>query len=197
MAGSAPAISAFPIVRQGKQLIIPAPPPGQPAILPALCIKCGAPADGKPVTRTLYWHNPALYLLVLVSPLIYVIVAIVVRKGMKVCVPLCAQHAQRRSMAVTLAWVLPVIGIADAFILPQFNVDVGIVALITTVLILTGLIVWVVVSSPLRPRSIDQYRGIFIGCCEIFLQQFPEGSQMPPISTLPPQSSPPPPPPVA
>jgi hypothetical protein len=197
MAGSAPAISALPIVRQGLQLIVPAPPPGQPAILPPLCIKCGAPADGKPVERTIYWHHPAVYLLILAGLLIYAIVAIVVRKSIKVRMPLCARHAQRRSIAVTLAWVLPLVGIADAIILPQFDVDGGIVALITIVLVVTGLVLWGVVSSPLRPKSIDQYRGIFTGCCQIFLEQFPEGSQMPPVSTLPPQIPPPPPPPIA
>jgi hypothetical protein len=197
MAGSAPAISALPIVRQGSQLIVPTPPPGQPAILPPLCIKCGAPADGKPVERTIYWHHPAVYLLILAGLLMYAIVAIVVRKSIKVRMPLCARHAQRRSIAVTLAWVLPLAGIADAIILPQFNVDGGIVALITAVLVLTGLVLWGVVSSPLRAKSIDQYRGILTGCCQIFLEQFPEGSQMPPVSTLPPQMPPPPPPPIA
>jgi len=200
MAGAAPAISAFPIVRDGSKLIIPAPPPGQPAILPPLCIKCGAPADGKLLERTLYWHHPAVYLLILAGLLVYAIVAIVVRKGMKVRMPLCAHHAQRRSIGVTLAWVLPLAGLADAIILPQFNVDGGIVALIAIVLVLTGLVLWGVVSSPIRPRSIDQYRGVFTGFCETFLQQFPEGSQMAPITTLSQVSSsqvPPPPPPVA
>jgi hypothetical protein len=196
MAGSAPAVAAFPIVRQGSQLIIPQPPPNQPAILPPLCIKCGAPADGKPVERIIYWHQPVLYLLILAGLLIYAIVAMVVRKGIKVRMPLCARHAQRRSVAVTLAWVLPLVGIADAIILPQFNIDGGVVALITITLVVTGLVVWGVVSTPIRPKSIDQYRGVFTGFCKIFLEQFPEGSQMPPISTVP-QMPPPPPPPVA
>lgn len=97
---------------------------------------------------------------------------------------------------MTLAWVLPLVGIADAIILPQFNIDGGVVALITIALVVTGLVVWGVVSTPIRPKSIDQYRGVFTGFCEIFLEQFPEGSQMPPISTVP-QMPPPPPPPVA
>ena len=193
MAGSAPALAAFPMVRNGSQLIIPQPPPGQPAILPPLCIRCGAPADGKPVEKTLYWHHPALYV-ALLSPIIYVILAMVIRKGIRVRVSLCAHHAQRRSILVTLAWVLPLAGIADAIILPQLNVDGGIVALITIALLLTGLVLWAVAGSPIRPQSIDQYRGVFTGFCEIFLQQFPEGSQMAPIATLP---QVPPPPPVA
>jgi hypothetical protein len=123
--------------------------------------------------------------------LIYVIVAVIVRKSMKVSVPLCAQHAQRRSTAVTLAWVLPLIGLVDVFVLPRFHVDGGLVALITIVLIFTGIIIWAVVGLPIRPKRIDQYRGEFSGFCETFLQQFPEA--VPQVAAVPPQGPPPPP----
>jgi len=167
-------------------LIIPLAGLGQTAVLRPQCIKCGAPADGKPVERTYYWHHPALYLLI-VSPLIYLIVAVVVRKGMKVRVSLCLQHAQRRSIGVTLAWVLPVAGIADALILPQLNVDGGVVALITVVLIVAGLVIWAVVGNPIRPKSIDQYRGVFTGFGENFLQQFQEtAAEAPAVPQVPP-----------
>jgi hypothetical protein len=145
------------------------------------------------VERTYYWHNPALYLLILAGLLIYAVVAVVVRKGMKVRVSLCLQHAQRRSIWVTLAWVLPVVGIADAFILPQLNVDGGVVALIAVILILTGLVIWAVVGNPIRPKSIDQYRGIFTGFGENFLQQFQEQETVAQAPAGPPQVPPPPP----
>lgn len=174
MAGFMPAPAAFAIIRQGPKLIIPVPASGQAAILPPLCVRCGSPADGKPVEKNFYWHHPALYLVILAGVLIYAIVALVVRKSIKVRVPLCARHAQRRSLAVTLAWVLPLAGVADIFVLSQFNVDGGLVALIAVVLILTGIIIWAVVGYPIRPRLIDQYRGEFTGFCETFLQQFPE-----------------------
>lgn len=184
--------SPYPIVRQGLALIVPVAGPGQAAVLPPQCIKCGGPADGKPVERTYYWHQPALYLLILAGVLIYAVVAMVVRKNMKVRVSLCLRHAQRRSIGVTLAWVLPVVGIADAFILSQLNVDGGVVALITTVLILTGLVIWAVVGNPIRPKSIDQYRGVFTGFCEAFLQQFQETVSQ--VSGGQPPAPPPPPP---
>jgi hypothetical protein len=114
-------------------------------------------------------------------------------------VPLCAHHAQRRSTAIILAWVLPLIGIADVAILPQFNVDGGVVALIAVVLILTGLVIWAVVANPIRPTLIDQYHGEFTGFCQAYLQLVPEWVQ--PVVTLPSQQVPsqqvpPPPPPV-
>jgi hypothetical protein len=129
------------------------------------------------VEKNFAWHHPGLYVL-LISPLIYVIVALVVQKRMKVRVPLCAQHAQRRSLLVTLAWVLPSIGIADAFVLPRFNVDGGLVALICVGLIIAGIVLWAVASNPISPKFIDATRGEFTGFCETFLQQFPEAGVM-------------------
>lgn len=195
MAGYAPAVSMPAITRRGSRLIIPVPPAGQAAVLPpATCIRCGAPADGQPITKTYYWHHPALYLIILVALLIYVVVAMVVRKSIKVTVPLCAQHRQRRSIGVTLAWVLPVIGIADAFILPQFNVDTGIVVLVVIALILAGLVIWGVVGSPIHPKRIDQFYGEFTGFSETYLQQFPEFVAPQPMAAPGSGQLPPPPP---
>jgi len=170
---SAPAIYA--IVRDGNRLLVPNPPRNQVVPLPPPCIKCGAPANGKPVNKTFYWHHPALYLLVLAGVLVYLLVAVIVRKSMRMSVPLCARHAQRRSTAVTLAWVIPLVGVADAFILPRFGIDGGVVALITLLLVVTGVVIWAIVDYPIRPKSIDQYRGVFTGCAEAYLQQFPPG----------------------
>jgi len=193
MAGSAAAPASAGIFRIGSNVIIAQPGPSQTAVLPpGMCIRCGAAADGKPVTKWYYWHNPALYLLIFLGLLIYAIVALVVRKRMKVTVPLCLQPAKKRSIAVTLAWILPLVGIADAVILPQLNVDGGMVALISIALVLTGIVIWSVVASPIRPRKIDDLRGEFGGFCNAYLMQIPEGVPQAPMATG--QMLPPPPP---
>jgi len=161
-------------MRNGDRLIVPVVP-GQIAQLPPPCVKCGAPANGKPVNKTFSWHHPALYLLLLPGVLIYLLVAVIVRKSIRLSVPLCARHAQRRSTAVTLAWVIPLVGVADAFILPNFGVDGAVVALITVAFVVTGIVIWAIVDYPIRPKSIDQYRGVFSGFCQTYLQQFPSG----------------------
>jgi hypothetical protein len=168
---NAPFPHAF--VRDGSRLIVYSAALAQNAQLPPRCVKCGALADGKPVSKTFSWHHPALYLLILVGLLVYVIVALVVRKQMKLQVPICSRHAQRRNAGMMLAWILPLVGVADAFILPQFNVDGGIVALVCIGFILAGLVIWAAVSNPITPKFIDQYRGEFAGICESFLQQLP------------------------
>jgi hypothetical protein len=127
------------------------------------------------VERVYYWHNPALYLVILAGVLVYLIVALIVRKSIRVRIPLCAHHAKRRSTGITIGLVLVVAGIADIFILNRFDVDGGIIALVTFALILTGIIFLAVMASPIRPRFIDQFRGEFIGFSPAYLQNIPEG----------------------
>lgn len=174
MASYVSAPATCPIMREGNRLVV-LNMPGQIVQLPPPCVKCGAPANGKPVKKTFSWHHPALYLLALAGLLLYVIVAAIVRKSIRLSVPLCAHHAQRRSTAVTLAWVIPVVGVADTFILPKFGMDTGVVALITVVLVVTGIVIWAIVDYPIRPKSIDQNWAVFTGCDEAYLQQFPPG----------------------
>jgi hypothetical protein len=174
MSFAAPAPASI-ILRNGNKLIVPVAVPGQPLTLPPPCVKCGAPADGKPVTKTFYWHHPALYLLIVVALLIYAIVAMIVRKSIRLTVPLCARHAQRRSAAVTLAWVIPLAGAADGFILPRLGVDGGITALAVVSFIMAGIVIWAIVDYPIRPRSITPYCAVFTGACEEYLRQFSHG----------------------
>ncbi len=72
------------------------------SVLPDRCIKCNEPALGYKLRRVLYWHRPAWYWLLLVSVLIYAIVAMIVRKRATVEVGLCPVHRQRRYLAVAL-----------------------------------------------------------------------------------------------
>lgn len=174
MATFVPQPNAPQIVRSGTHLFMSLPAQGQVVDLPPMCVKCGQPATDKPVVKTFSWHHPGFYLLIFVGVLIYVIVALIVRKTIRVAVPLCAHHRQRRGVWITLAWVLPLIGIADAFVLPRlFDLDSGWIALIVVVSILAGLILWAAVSNPIRPQSIDNFSAEFSGFCDPFLDQFP------------------------
>jgi len=177
MATFLPSPNAPAIVRSGSNLFITVPPRGEIVNLPPMCVKCGRPAAGAPVNKTFSWHRPGWYLLIFVGLLIYVLVALAVRKSIRIGVPLCAEHAQRRSLWMTLAWVLPLAGIADAFVLPRFDIDPGWIVLITVTLLLAGLVIWAVAGSPIRPQSIDDFRAEFSGFCEPFLEQFPTYSR--------------------
>jgi hypothetical protein len=67
-------------------------------ILPARCYKCNEPVARPPMKRKVYWHSPGYYWLILIGILvragllIYIVVALFVRKRAIVSVHLCARH---------------------------------------------------------------------------------------------------------
>jgi hypothetical protein len=69
--------------------------------LPDRCIRCNEPAGGHRLKRTVYWHHPAIYVLVL-SPIIYVIVALLARKSVRLQFGLCEKHRGRRFLGILL-----------------------------------------------------------------------------------------------
>ncbi len=62
------------------------------AELPDRCLKCNEPADGYRFSRSLSWHRPAWFILVLVSLWLYFLVYFFVRWKAKVTVGLCPRH---------------------------------------------------------------------------------------------------------
>lgn len=81
------------------------------ATLPPLCVKCGEPVFAADFERKLRWHHPAVYLLVLLNWLIYLIVALCVRKRATIYVGLCDAHRAKRRTALMLSWALVIIGL--------------------------------------------------------------------------------------
>ncbi len=72
--------------------------------LPARCYKCNCAVEGEPLKRKVYWHPPLYYVLVVISLIIYVIVAIIVRKRATVDVYLCPTHKQKRKTFILIGW---------------------------------------------------------------------------------------------
>jgi GYF domain 2 len=140
------------------------------AELPSCCVKCGEPSTNK-LKRTLYWHNQAIYLLVLVSPIIYIIVAMIVRKSGKLQVPLCERHLASRKQGILIAWFLVLLA-AGCFAAgisydkPEFFIGFAL-------LLLTGLITGIVKSRTLVPTKIDDQYLHLKGACAKFLELFP------------------------
>jgi hypothetical protein len=167
MASFAPA-QVLAACRRGKNLVVP-----RGAALPANCVKCGAPAQ-RPWRKKFYWHSPAYYLIVLVALLIYVIVALIVRKSMELNVPLCEVHHGERKRynmlaAILLLGFIPA-GIALGQLLPNGE---AIGFLVGAIMFIAGLIFWVIASGYIRPTKIDDTHGVFSGVGEPFLQLLP------------------------
>ena len=141
------------------------------ALLPNRCVKCNAPADEQ-LKRKLTWHHPALYLLVFASLLIYVVVALVVRKTATVNVGLCEEHLSSRRRNILVTWLLglgSVLSFVAAILLEDVTPAVLGLGLLFGCAIYGSVTLRIVV-----PRKIDNYFVWLKGIDGNFLQQFPE-----------------------
>lgn len=125
------------------------------AVLPDRCVKCNAPADGYRLKRSLSWHQPAWFLLILVSLLIYVIVALCIRKTAKIHIGLCDEHRARRRWMIVGAWLMFFASIA-AIVVAVAN-DLPMLALASLVLFLGSLIWAVIISNIVGTKKIDDH----------------------------------------
>lgn len=152
--------------RDGKQLVV-----RDQCKLPARCIKCGASAPLAAKPRKFYWHSPALYLLILLSILVYAIVAMIVRKKIEVTLGLCAEHAQRRKLGIAACLA----GIAAGFALLFTGLarDSSAMTLAGPVLVLAGIVCGLVLGRLLVPVRIDRDFARFNGCGPAFLALLP------------------------
>ena len=82
------------------------------ATLPDRCIKCNRPANGQAITKRFNWHHPAWYLFIFVGLLIYVVVALVVRKRVVLSLPLCDEHLSKRRTAIWASWGILALSVA-------------------------------------------------------------------------------------
>jgi len=136
---------------------------------PDRCIKCNEPTHGYIWSKTMYWHHPAFYLLILFPGLlVYLIVALCVRKSAKVTVGLCPIHRAARTRRVLIATVSCLLGLGLLIGAPILSSEnpfhmtrdsrqtmtmIGIIG--GTVILLAGLIYTAVGVAVVTPRRID------------------------------------------
>ncbi len=141
------------------------------ALLPNRCVKCNEPA-GERLKRKLTWHHPAIYLTVLVSILVYVVIALVLRKSATVDVGLCEEHLSTRRRNLAITWAL---GIAAVLSFPfgalredPTTIFIGVVLLLATAIY--GIITLRVVV----PTKIDDHFVWLKGVSPDYLREFPQ-----------------------
>jgi uncharacterized protein DUF4339 len=141
--------------------------------LPDACVKCNAPAQHR-LKRKLYWHHPAVFLLILLSLLIYVIVALIIRKRADVEIGLCDRHAANRKRDVILSWSLVLLGLG--LIIAAVSIANGWVGLAGG-LVLVGALVYAAVKTPVvSATKIDAEYVWLRGVSRDYLQAFPDWS---------------------
>ena len=164
--------SGIAVWRDGNVLITL---PG--AEMPQRCVKCNEPADRPTKPRKVYWHHPAIYLLLLFNIIIYAIVAVIARRRAFISPGLCEEHKKRRRVALILAWtgflggVLLVFG-AIGSSLGAWGALLGVLLILAAVL--CGLFARVVYA-----QKIDKEYVRLKGCGNPFLNSLPPFSGLP------------------
>ena len=87
--------------RDGKLLVV-----RKTVELPDRCVKSNQPANGYRLTRKMYWHHPAIFLSIFAGLLIYVILALVLRKHAEVRIGLSDEWVSKRRFAIITGWGL-------------------------------------------------------------------------------------------
>jgi hypothetical protein len=139
--------------------------------LPPRCVKCNAPAGTPIKARTLYWHHPALYVIALFALLIYLIVAVIVRKKAVLSPGLCPVHQRRRTLGLLLGWLSPIAGVV--LLIMGGSSDYCSVMVVGGLLIMGGLIAGVVLARILYPERIDDAFVRLKGAGPAFLDSLP------------------------
>ena len=144
------------------------------AVLPCVCARCGTSEGVEHVKLKAQWVPMWARMTILLSPLVYLIVFFIVKKGCEVQVGLCESHRTQRKLgqiggAVALiAGLFALLGGAflaemnEALILPAIGGGF--------VLLIVGLVMLVVMAVPLRVQKITADRAEFKGAHAGLLQ---------------------------
>jgi hypothetical protein len=161
------------IWRDGKKLVMT-----KTAELPNVCVKTNQPAHGW-LRRKLYWHQPAIYVLVLISPVVYAIVALIVRQKADIRVGLCADRIKRRRWIMGISWLFGLAGVG-LFVAgirlagPQPD-DVAPFLMLGGVLVaIVAAIVGITLTRVVRPERITKDYVWISGVHPEFLASFPD-----------------------
>ncbi len=142
------------------------------ASLPDRCIKCNGPIEGRRIAKNLYWHPPWVYLLILVNLLVYVIVALLIRKKAPIVVPICDRHQRHRLIAILCSWLMAIGGLV---LIPvgAFQGD-GVLAFAGFLICLFGIVLGGVKAIMVAARKITEQHISVRGCCQEYLAWLPE-----------------------
>jgi hypothetical protein len=143
------------------------------APIPHRCVKCNDPVEQPTKTRKVYWHNPWLYLLLLLNVLIFAIVAALVRKKATVAAGLCSIHKKRRRAVLTIAWIGALLGIVLVFIGMGTAAGPG-AGLFGVLMILGSIIFGIIAGRIVTPTRIDDRYVRLKGCGEAYLDTLPD-----------------------
>ena len=145
------------------------------ASLPDHCVKCDAPANGFRLKKRLSWHHPALFLLLLLATILYLVLAMILRKQATVYLGLCQQHYQRRQKMLAAGWVLFAIGLISP--VAGFSTDYPGIALLGILLLFIAIVWLAIVARVVTVKKIDDQFVWLTGLNRNYLERFPSTPQ--------------------
>lgn len=162
----------------GQYLVV-----AQNATLPSVCVVTNQ-KPVKAITRSFYWHHPAVYISILAGLLIFVILALVLRKNQKLALPVSEMALQKRKGGLLKCWAaaaLCILGVVGSFVLMANQNGASDSGFLITMFLLffgfIGLLVSAVVgsryASVLRPKKITDQAGWYVGASPEYLARFP------------------------
>ncbi|MBL8889055.1 MAG: hypothetical protein JNL67_03695 [Planctomycetaceae bacterium] len=92
--------------REGNLLVM-----DKRATLPPRCVKSNVPTN-RTLKRSLSWHHPAVFITILAGLLIYVIIALIVRKTATIHIGLSDDWFAKRRLTIAVSWMIVLAGIA-------------------------------------------------------------------------------------
>ena len=152
--------------REGSTLVM-----SKDASLPDYCVKCDAPANGFRLKRNLSWHHPALFLLILLAWLLYLILAMVLRKRATVYLGLCREHYEKRRTFLIAGFVT--LAVSFALIVGAIAWEYPAIALLAVLGILASAIWLAFVARVVTVKKIDDQFVWLNGINENYLSRFP------------------------
>jgi hypothetical protein len=158
--------------RDGKTLIMT-----KDASLPDQCVKCNAPANGFRLKRNLSWHHPAIYLVILVAWIIYIVLAIALSKRATVFFGLCTEHYNRRRGLLIVGWIMLALGLITPVV--AFSNNYPEVGLLGILLLLVSVFWLVFASRVVKVKKIDDRLIWLTGIDPNYLAQFPPWQSQP------------------
>lgn len=144
------------------------------AELPPRCIKCNAPAEQPIKERTLHWHHPAWYLLILFNIIIYAVAAVLVRKKIQLHIGLCAEHARQRTRDIWITCGALVLGVLLIIAGIQIDAITPAAMIFGCLLILFSLIYAIARLTLLIPSKIADGEVRLTRAGKAFLESLPE-----------------------
>ena len=163
--GAAPA--GGDVWRDGRKFVLI-----QGTELPDRCVKCNSPANGDRLKRRLFWHHPAVYLLIFLNLLIYAIVALCIRKRATIQIGVCERHRRQRVWTIAGSWIAALIGIV--LFIAGLNADSGAACAAGVFLVLGGAIYGAFRGPLVAAAKIDNDTVWVRGGGRSFLESLPD-----------------------